>query len=450
MIIDSEQDYQLFLKETRSSDLIINVLETDSRFHSACNTLAAVFFKNINTGRDYTLAINHPDALFVVSSDTLIKDINSFVGKKWVFDKKKTLHLLPITNLLDINIFRFVENQTICDVVDYETATYSFYHRLYEQYSDLNCVIPLTIHAALFETVNDTVFQQLRNVKIDPVFQRINDEMSVNLQLLESHGLKVDPVIFTKFFGDKNVKLKNDFVYTEYNLFTSTGRPSNRFKGINYAALKKDDGCRTSFVSRYGTDGFLFMIDYSAYHPHLIAELVRYDLPSNVYNFLGQSYFDKDVLSEDELKQAKDITFQVMYGHIPEKYSGIPYFAKIKDYIAHRWEYFTKYGYVETPVYKRRITEYNIKDPNPNKLFNYILQASETEYNMQMLTSVHRYLDGKLTKPVLYTYDAVLFDVHTTETQNLKHIRSLMSYGKFPVKCYRGFNYDEMSAIRIE
>ena len=32
--------------------------------------------------------------------------------------------------------------------------------------------------------------------------------------------------------------------YSEYNLFTSTGRPSNRFGGINFAALNKKDGSR--------------------------------------------------------------------------------------------------------------------------------------------------------------------------------------------------------------
>ena len=450
MLIDSDQDYQLFLKENRSSDLIINVLEADTRFHAACNSVTALFFKNISTGKDYTIAVNHPDALFLIPHEVILKDINAFVGKKWVFDKKKTSHLLALNNLLDINIFRFLDNDTIYDISEYEPAVYNFYRRMYEQHADLNCVIPLSIHSALFETINDSVFQKLKNITFDDVFVRINEEMSVNLQRLESNGLKVDPVLFQQFFGDKNVKLKYNTVYTEYNLFTSTGRPSNRFKGINYAALKKDDGCRTSFVSRYGQDGYLFMIDYSAYHPHLIAELVRYDLPANVYNFLGQSYFSKDTLTDDELKQAKDITFQVMYGHIPDKYSDIPYFMKIKEYIAHRWDYFTKYGYVETPVYKRRITEYNIKDPNPNKLFNYILQASETEYNMQMLTVINQYLAGKLTKAVLYTYDAVLFDIHVSESDIRKNIRNLMSYGKFPVKCYQGLNYNEMNVIRIE
>ena len=36
--------------------------------------------------------------------------------------------------------------------------------------------------------------------------------------------------------------------YTEYNLYTSTGRPSNKFGGVNFAALNKEDGSRNSFV----------------------------------------------------------------------------------------------------------------------------------------------------------------------------------------------------------
>ena len=46
--------------------------------------------------------------------------------------------------------------------------------------------------------------------------------------------------------------------------------------------------------------------------------------------------------------------------------------------------------------------------------------------------------------------DAVLFDIHVSESDIRKNIRNLMSYGKFPVKCYQGLNYNEMNVIRIE
>ena len=59
--------------------------------------------------------------------------------------------------------------------------------------------------------------------------------MLYNLYLIESSGLN----------SSKGLE------YTQYNPYTSTGRPSNRYNGINYAALNKEDGTRDRFVSRF-------------------------------------------------------------------------------------------------------------------------------------------------------------------------------------------------------
>jgi DNA polymerase I-like protein with 3'-5' exonuclease and polymerase domains len=139
-----------------------------------------------------------------------------------------------------------------------------------------------------------------------------------------------------------------------------------------------------------------------------------------------------------------------MYGNIPEELLEIPYFKKMSDYIAHRWKFFSENGYVETPIYKRRITTNHINEPNPNKLFNYILQASETEFGMQSLVRVNEYLNGKQTKAILYTYDSVSFDCHKNDKkETLVELKRLMSNNQFPVKCYIGKNYDSMTVVDI-
>jgi DNA polymerase I-like protein with 3'-5' exonuclease and polymerase domains len=98
-----------------------------------------------------------------------------------------------------------------------------------------------------------------------------------------------------------------------------------------------------------------------------------------------------------------------MYGNIPSELLEVPYFKKMSDYIAHRWLFFCEHGYVETPVYKRRITTNHINEPNPNKLFNYILQASETEFGMQSLVRVNEYLDSKNKQKLFYTPMTVFY-----------------------------------------
>ena len=451
MIIDNEKDYLKFLNNYNRHDLIINTLGCDERFHPVADELCAVFIKSITDGRDFTLSVNHPDGVWNVDKNRIVNDLNNLNTNIWTFDKKKTLHFLPVSKLKDIQVYDYMETGDVVDITEYQSKVYAFYKHMYGKYSELNCVIPLVTHIECFENLNDSVLSRIRNVKIDNVFHKMNTDIVESFQAIEANGLKVDDNLFNQHFGHKECKLKNDFVYTEYNLFTSTGRPSNRFGNINYAALKKDDGCRTSFVSRYGNDGYLFMIDYSAYHPRLIAQLVRYDLPEDVYNYLGKYYFNKEILSDDELKAAKTTTFQLLYGAIPEKYAHVPFFLKIKEYIEHRWNHFTNHGYVETPIFKRRITPNNISEPNPNKLFNYILQASETESNTAVLKDLVAYLKPRLTKPILYTYDSVLFDVHNQDGDNvLKQIKHIMSPNNaFPVKCYKGSNYNEMHIISV-
>jgi hypothetical protein len=453
MTIDSQQDYDQFFKDNGDSDVILDCIGKDDRYHPAADTACLLLVKNIKTYKYYSFSINHPDGIYHIDKNKLINDFNNLNVKKWVFDKKKFIQLLNINNLLDYNLIEYLETGEIKEYSEYDSVAHVFLRQSLSMYSDINYVIPLSIHNEKFDKMTDSVANKLQSVKLDPCFTKLNTSTIENLTILESNGLKVDVQLFNQFFGEKKLKIKNDFVYTQYNLFTSTGRPSNRFGGINYAALKKDNGCRSCFISRYGKQGKLFMIDYTAYHPHLIAELVNYQLPDNTYEYLGKYYFNKTELTDEEIKAAKNLTFQLMYGNVKDEYKNIPYFVKIQNYIANRWDYFKTYGYIETPIYKRQITSNNIQEPNSTKLFNYILQASETEYNMEMLTLVNTYLQmyNKLTKPILYTYDSVLFDMYANDgIDTLKQIKKLMAAGgRFPVKCYVGDNYNEMSVISI-
>jgi hypothetical protein len=404
---------------------------------------------NIRKQKTNVISINHNDSSFKLDVEQLKYDLNRLGGKKWVFDKKKFSHVLPLQNLFDINIIFFISDGKVDDYSEYDTASHNFYKQKFSNYSDLNKVIPITKHLEKFEQMCVESLKRVRNVRLDSSFNDLNGIITDNLQILEKNGLKVDEDIFNTHFGDKNVKVTNGFVYTQYNMYTSTGRPSNRFGNVNYSALNKENGCRSSFISRFGTDGILFMIDYSAYHPHLVAKLINYNLPSNAYEYLGRYYYGKEQLSPEEIKTSKNVTFQCMYGNIPDELLEIPYYKKMKEYIDHRWDFFNKYQYVETPIFKRQITPNHIYEPNPNKLFNYILQASETEFGIQSLASVNQYLSNKQTKAILYTYDSILFDVCLEEKESFGQIKTLMENGKFPTKSYMGVNYNEMKLVDI-
>ena len=106
---------------------------------------------------------------------------------------------------------------------------------------------------------------------------------------------------------------------------------------------------------------------------------------------------------------------------------------------------FEKKGYVTTPIYKRKITSKHISDPNKNKLFAYIIQATETEYGLNSLGNVLKYVTDKKIVPILYVYDSIVFDVSTeVDERTIQDIIDIIKNKKFKVKVYTGNNYNDL------
>ena len=96
---------------------------------------------------------------------------------------------------------------------------------------------------------------------------------------------------------------------------------------------------------------------------------------------------------------------------------------------------------------KRRFYKRNFKDMNPQKLFNYFIQAYETERNSKILKNILDLLENKFSKMVLYIYDAFIFDISSDDgKQVLKEIQNLM---EFPTKLKIGRDYHNMRSLDI-
>ena len=196
----------------------------------------------------------------------------------------------------------------------------------------------------------------------------------------------------------------------------------------------------------------LFRSDYNAFHPRLISNLANYPIgvDINPYEYLAKYYFGKDSPDEEDVAVSKGLTFHQLYGGIDERWMYIPYFKKVQQYIDHRWKFFKDNGYIYTPLFDRKIKHCHIEDPSPNKLFNYILQAYETEVAVDTLKNILDYLNCKKTKPVLYTYDSILFDAHKEDGMNtIRDLKKIMEGTKFKVKIYVGKSYADMKKIEF-
>ena len=194
----------------------------------------------------------------------------------------------------------------------------------------------------------------------------------------------------------------------------------------------------------------MVLIDYSAFHPRIISKLIGFNIPfeKDIYKYLGEMYFDRPV-NEYDMDEIKSITMKQLYGGVEKKYEHIKYLSSLKEFINICWERFEKDGFVRTPLYGRIITNQHLKDANPTKLFNYILQASETEIALTAVKVVNQYLKSKKTKAVLYTYDSLLFDFHKDDgKETLMDVARLMTMNnKFPIKIYMGDSYDSIAQI---
>jgi hypothetical protein len=175
----------------------------------------------------------------------------------------------------------------------------------------------------------------------------------------------------------------------------------------------------------------------------LIAKLVGYEFPKGVtaHQHLADLY-------GCDYETAKKVTFTYLYGGLDDNARRIPFFQKVEGYIRGLYQKFVISGRLTTPLYKREIHFSKIEGATEQKVFNYLLQALETEVNYMKIPKVLDYLSDKKSKMVLYTYDAFLIDTHPSERDGiLNHLPTVMEEGGFPVRAYEGTNYNNLVVI---
>jgi hypothetical protein len=420
VIIETKLEFDSFLEKYQDSSCILIPILCDVNKHPLENSLCLLYVKLLD-GDEYLLPFNHSEAinLDITHLDKLDSD-----HKKYIYDKKQFNHIVKLKNVIDINLQYYMEHNEPLYVEDITTNSHDYFNRKYYKLNRVNCVVPILKHLELCRKLSNE-FQKHIDL---PVHQEYNDNIIDNLTYLESAGLRYD----------KNI------VFSEYNPYTSTGRPSNRFGGINFAALNKIDGSRQPFKSRF-QNGMLVEFDYDAYHLRLIGEVVDYKFPEgSVHEHMARFYGD---VTYDE---SKNQSFQYLYGHIPIDVVQInPFFGKVHDYINEIWSVYKQREFITSNIYNKKIFRKNLSDMNRNKLFNYKIQLMETENNMKMLSSLIPFLESYKSKLILYSYDSFLFDFNLDDGVDFlnKTKEIIESNGLFPTKTSKGTNYHEMEDI---
>lgn len=446
-IIETQSELEHFYSKWDKDDCIIHAIQSNEIDHSSIAKVSLILIRFLNN-QDFIIPINHNEKLSVDIDMERFKVESS--NKRYCFDKKMLLHIFKSDlNFKDLNIERFITGNDIIKIEDYNTSTHTFFNSKFFN-RNVNEIIPMLKHYEKFSLVCDELIIEIED---EFKFKHWNDLYVNCLYEIESSGLKVNSEYFKILYGEKGQRLiHDDFVYSQYNFYTSTSRPSNRFGGVNYAALNKDNGSRNCFVSRF-KKGFLYSIDYSAYHPRLIGKLSDYEIPFDIdaYEYLGKQFNGKDSLTTEEIQASKQLVFKLLYGGIEDVFKEIPYFGKMSDYIDLNWEISNQRGYAETPFFKRKIYIKDIVDVNKSKLANYLIQASETERNVLIMKKVLDYLKDKQTRFILYTYDSFTFDVSPDDSDFiLVGLNDIIQDKKtFPTKCYQGVNYSQLERVKL-
>jgi hypothetical protein len=378
-----------------------------------------VYIRPLLATKGFMLGVSHSETLNEISQH--ITAILQKFDVLYCRDKKEILHYFPLKHLLDIT-------PPPHPYIRPTTTTHDLFYRNHGSNLEVNKIIPIVKHYEICEQTYNDLKPNIEK-PITPYSEFFNNKVTLVFNAIERNGLRINKSEFENHF----YPIENDFVYTQYNLKTTTTRPSNTFGGINYAALNKENGCRKSFIPR---NNKFVEIDISAYHPSLAAHLIDYVFPvDDIHAHFAALY-------KVDYAKAKELTFKQLYGGVFESYKNIDFFKKSQVYIEKNWEQFENTGSIEVPISGYKIEKNNVGEMNPQKLFNYLLQGYETAQNILILWDMMRILIGKNTKLVLYTYDSFLLDVDKEETETVEEIRQIFKKYKLNTKEKTGYDYD--------
>ena len=417
-LIETEEQIS-YLINRGFKEAYIEIIPFSNNVHPALNDISLVYFRPSIERKGFMLCIDHSETLSIEL--TRVNELLQGIERLYVQDKKNALFYFPIKGLLDVDL---ISNPYIPE----PTATHTILSSRLKHRTDINRMIPVVKHYEVSETTYNAIkhtFDAPRPLHFD----FYNNQATFAFFGIEVNGLKIDKNEFNKHFPET----EEDFVYTQYNFKTLTTRPSNRFGGINFAALPHDSGVRKAFVPR---NDLFVEIDISAYHPTLAASLVGYTFDhEDIHASFAEMY-------KVDYKKAKELTFKQLYGGVFEQYKELEFFKKVSVYIDNLWNDYTENGWIESPTSGYQFCEDKLDSMNPQKLFNYVLQNLETSTNVGILMQIHKLLRGKKTKIVLYTYDSFLFDLAKDEESILTEIKEIFKKFELNIKVAHGTSYD--------
>ena len=414
------------------STCFVDIITLSEDAHPTLTSPSILYYNDFEKG--YIIPINHTEGF---SLD--FEEVKTFLRAKlqvYVLDKKWHSYFLDYEspNIIDAYYIMLNEHGKVEDLNCYTNVHRDFYYK-HKYLDNVNSIIPISKH---YERCECMFMSILPYINKGNSLQWFHDYTLV-YKWVEEQGIGINQKLFDKYYEPtwKANSIKDGKIYTNYNLFNITSRPTNAFNSINFLALAKGTA-RSAFIP---TNDIFVEFDFDGYHLRLIANKINFELPQgiSIHTYLGQQYFNKKELTPEEYQESKKITFRQLYNGIEHDYRGIEFFNKVAIFIEDLWETMQYGKYVELPNGRR----FTGLDFNPQKLFNYYVQCLETVNNVKKLLKLKELLETKRSKVVLVVYDSILVDFSKEDGREvLDQIRDILQEDNYLVKVQLGKTYD--------
>jgi hypothetical protein len=413
------------------NDCFVQFIQQNDNYHPKLSPLSLIYVRDITQHKGYMLCLDHNESFALPYQET-IEWLLGNTDRLFVIDKKEALyHFNCPDKLFDIN---FIEHPDLTEVF---TSCHTFYYKQHIANPIINKLIPISKHYEECENTFNVVLPIIQKYRADNVVYAFNNgPLTRVFHAIESNGIKVDKQCFIDSYGSNlqypQFNLSKGRIYSQYNLHTLTGRPSNTYNSINFAALDKNNGERACYRP---TNTKFIEFDIQGYHPRILGDMIDFNFgDKNTYETLSE-------LLGVTTQEAKELTFKQLYGGVWAEYRDQPFFRDIVTLTEGIWD---EYQYGGQYATQNRIFIKD-KEMTSSKLLNYIIQSHETSNNVKILTNILHILSDKKTKLVLYTYDAFLFDYAKEDgPELLEQIKESIPY---PVNIKQGNTYHGLEKI---
>ena len=385
--------------------------------HPSSVSIIGMYFLFTDGDEEY-LNFTHPDE---IDTDFRLNDIR--LHPKTIVFNKKTLVYNGFNSGIDLNSYLHYHISDHINPKEFypkgmETLANKFY-----KIEDLGHVIPLSKQLEWARKIARYVMR----VYIDnPISQSCIDYCNDFISVF--HEIERNDILV----GDESKK-------QNYMWYTATGRPSNAWDSFNFSAMSKKDGSRDKIRSRFN-GGKIVQFDYDAFHIKLLAKILDYKFEYHPYEQI-----QNDLGMNIDYEQFKGKVFQNIYGTITPEFMNHTFFRSVQALIDELYERYQTDGVVKSWFYEKMFRD--IQDATPNKVFNYVLQSLETEYNVRKIKSILPYLKNKQSVFMMYLYDAFIFDIHPDEMELIDVLQSAFETDNMSVKIYVGDDFGSIVKI---